>query len=73
MISGLLNPSMIKFFRMKARIISTVFFLLMMTLPDLQAQKGVEDGSRYGHGDDMCDKPFSLQRILKTKGLSICN
>ena len=64
MISGLLNPSMIKFFRMKARIISAIFFLLMMTLPDIQAQRGVEDGSRYGHGDDSvrCVTNLSLYR-----------
>ncbi len=49
---------------MEARIISGVFFILMMTLPDIQAQKGVEDGSRYGHGDDSvrCVTNLSLYR-----------
>ena len=49
---------------MKARIISAVFFFLMMTFPDIMAQKGVEDGSKYGHGDDSirCMKNLSLYR-----------
>lgn len=49
---------------MKARIISVVFFLSMMTLPEIQAQKGVDDGSRYGHGDDSirCVTNLSLYR-----------
>ena len=36
----------------------------MMTLPDIQAQRGVEDGSRYGHGDDSvrCVTNLSLYR-----------
>jgi tetratricopeptide (TPR) repeat protein len=35
-----------------------------MTLPDLLAQKGIEDGSKYGHGEDSvrCVKNLSLYR-----------
>jgi len=49
---------------MNARIIGLVFFLLMMVLPEIQAQKGVEDGSKYGHGDDSvrCVTNLSLYR-----------
>jgi tetratricopeptide (TPR) repeat protein len=49
---------------MKAKIISVLCFISIMALPDIQAQKGVEDGSRYGHGDDSvrCVTNLSLYR-----------
>ena len=49
---------------MKTKFFTLVFFCLMMALPDMQAQKGVDDGSKYGHGDDSvrCVTNLSLYR-----------
>lgn len=49
---------------MKTKFFTLVFFCMMMALPDMQAQKGIDDGSKYGHGDDSvrCVTNLSLYR-----------
>lgn len=49
---------------MKARIYSLVLFLLFLFLTRIHGQTGVEDGSRYGHGEDSirCVTNLSLYR-----------
>lgn len=49
---------------MNTKFFTLVFFCLMVALPDMQAQKGIDDGSKYGHGDDSvrCVTNLSLYR-----------
>ncbi|MBN2212839.1 MAG: hypothetical protein JW723_01230 [Bacteroidales bacterium] len=49
---------------MKDKFFSLVLFCTMMILPDMQAQKGIDDGSKYGHGKDSvrCVVNLSLYR-----------
>lgn len=55
--------------RILTRYISISSFMLLMTLP-MAAQKGVEDGSKYGHGEDSvrCIKNLSLYREYAKQG-----
>ena len=72
MIFGSLSPNTIKSYNMKQRVI---FYALSVSLfsaisGNLLAQKGVEDGSRYGHGEDSirCITNYSLYREYARQG-----